>query len=406
MTASPPPATRPEATDAAAALLPGPSRRRVVQAFALAAGAALFSLGLLAVLAWLFVRLSWPHVEPLGNPEFGINFSCNHAEYLLLEDPALGSAGYVSDDRPGRAEWCAETLGTLLGGLGAKHVRISVEWSQVEPRPGEFDFRLIDALLAEADRSGASVLLGVGVKAQRHPEFYIPDWVMAKANLSGDHEIDHDPYLREQALAMVNAVVAHIASSPAIEAWTADNEPYVPSLRAQDWQLSREFVRLERNAIRANDPQRRIIAINHAQHFVFDRRWKDALADGEALAASFYPFRNYEILGHNYVVPIAELGPIAPNYAAQARAAHAAGKPFWLTEMQAEPWVDEDIRLVGPGDPSPNLTVANFHKNIDYARRSGADRVYLWGAEWWLFERLHFGDSTWWDLASAAIAGY
>ncbi len=360
---------------------------------------------MLVALTWLFVRLSWPHVEPLGNPDFGVNFSCNHAEYLLLEDPLLREAGYVSDERPGRAEWCAETLGTILRGVGAKHVRIAVEWSQVELSPGVYDFRLIDALLAEADRSGAKVLLGVGVKAQRHPEFYIPDWVISKTELTRNHEIDRDPYLREQALAMVAAVVRHVADSPAIEAWSADNEPYVPSLRAQDWQLSRDFVRLEFAAIRANDPQARIISINHAQHFVFDRRWKNALADGEALAASFYPFRNYEILGRNYVVPIAELGPIAPNYAAQARAAHAAGKPFWLTEMQAEPWVDEDLRLVGPANPSPNLTVANFHKNIEYARRSGADRVYLWGSEWWLFERQHYGDSTWWDLARAAIAG-
>ncbi|MEP7215901.1 MAG: beta-galactosidase [Anaerolineaceae bacterium] len=381
----------------------GRSPRRVAWAFGVAGAGALLSLSVLVVLAGLFIRLSWPHIEPLGNPEFGINFSCNQAEYLLLEDPALGPAGYVSDDRPGRAEWCAETLGTLLRGVGAKHLRISVEWSQVEPKPGQYDFRLVDALLARAHLSGAKVLLGVGVKAQRHPEFYIPDWVMAKANLTGDSEIDHDPYLREQALAMVAAVVAHVAGSPAIDAWSADNEPYVPSLRAQDWQLSREFVRLERDTIRANDPKARTISINHAQHFIFDRRWKDALVDSEALAASFYPFRNYEFLGRNYVIPIAELGPIAPNYAAQARAAHAAGKPFWLTEMQAEPWVDEDLRLVGPGNPSPNLTAKNFRKSIEYARRSGADRVYLWGAEWWLFQRQHYGDSTWWDLARAAI---
>jgi len=358
---------------------------------------------MLVLLAWLFIRLSWPHVEPLGNPEFGINFSCNHAEYLLLEDPALGPAGYVSDDRPGRAEWCAETLGALLRGLGARHVRISVEWSHVEPTPGRYDFRLIDALLAEAERSGAKVLLGVGVKAQRHPEFYIPDWVMAKANLTANPEIDRDPYLRERALAMIAATVAHVADSPAIEAWSADNEPYVPSLRAKAWQLSREFVRLERDAIRANDPKARAISINHAQHFIFDRRWKDALADGDALAASFYPFRNVQFLGRNYVIPIAEIGPLAPNYAAQARAAHAVGKPFWITEMQAEPWVEEDLRLVGPDNPSPNLTAANFRKSIEYARRSGADRVYLWGAEWWLFQHQRYGDSTWWDLGRGAI---
>lgn len=366
---------------------------------------ALLFLALLVGLGWLFIRLSWPHVEPLGNPEFGINFSCNHAEYLLLEDPLLGPDGYVPDDRPGRAEWCAETLGTLLRGTGAKHVRISVEWAQVEPRPGEFDFRLVDALLAEAGRSDARVLFGVGVKAQRDPEFYIPDWVLTRADLHGMVYIDRDPYLRERALAMVEAVVAHVSGSPAIEAWNADNEPYVPSLRAEDWELSREFVRAERDAIRANDPQARTISINHAQHFVFDRRWKDALADGDALAASVYPFRTVEVLGRKFVIAIPELGPLEPNYAHQARSAHAVGKPFWLTELQAEPWVDEDIRLVGPSNPSPNLTVANFRKNIEYARRSGADRVYLWGAEWWLFQRQQYNDNTWWDLARAAITG-
>ena len=151
-----------------------------------------------------------------------------------------------------------------------------------------------------------------------------------------------------------------------------------------------------------NDPAHHRLD-THAQHFVFDRRWEDALADSDALGVSIYPFRNYEVLGHNFVVPILEIGPLAPNYAAQARAAHDAGKPFWITEMQAEPWTDEDLRLISPAHPSPNLTPQKFEQSIDYARRTGADRVYLWGAEWWLYERDHFGDSRWWDMARAVL---
>ena len=362
------------------------------------------ALAVLLTMQVIFVRLSWPHVEPVGDPEFGINFSCNHAEYLLLEDPALGEAGYVDDARPGRAEWCAETLGTLLRGLGAKHVRLSIEWSQVEPRQGEYDFRLIDALLAEVDRSGATALVSVGAKAQRHPEFFIPDWALVGTNLTTDAVVDSDPALRQRILAMVAAVVGHIAASPAIGAWSADNEPYIPSERADGWRLSREFVRLEIDAIRPNDPLRRPVSINHAQHFVTDRRWQDALADADILGASFYPFRNVSILGRMYVIPIPEIGFMAPNYAHQARTAHARGKPFWLTEMQAEPWVDSDIRLVGPSNPSPNLTPANFRKAMHYARRSGADRVYLWGSEWWLFQKERYNDPTWWDLARETIS--
>ena len=202
---------------------------------------------------------------------------------------------------------------------------------------------------------------------------------MAKITLTPGEVISDNPYLHDQALDMVAAVTAHAASSPAIEAWAADNEPYVASARTQFWTLSRPFARAELAAIKANDPAHRIVSINQAQHFVFDRRWEDALADSDALGVSIYPFRNYEVLGHNFVVPILEIGPLAPNYAAQARAAHDAGKPFWITEMQAEPWTDEDLRLISPAHPSPNLTPQKFEQSIDYARRTGADRVYLWG---------------------------
>ena len=379
-------------------------RRRVLIAFALLGGGAMGGLAMVCGFLALFISLSWPHVEAAGNPAFGINYSCNQAEYLLLEDPALGPAGYVSDNRPGRAEWCAETLGTLLRGTGARYLRLSVEWSQIEPAPGAYDFRLVDALLQEAERNGVRVLFGVGVKGQRHPEFYIPGWVTRGSNLRNRERISDDPFLHDRALEMVRAVVAHVAASPAIDAWSADNEPYVASLRSEEWTLSREFVAEEVRAIRESDPAHRLVSINHGQHFVFDRRWQDALADGDVLAASLYPFRNYEVLGHQFVMPILEIGPLAPNYAYQARSAHDAGKEYWLTEMQAEPWVDGDIRLVSPNNPSPNLTAANFRKNVEYARRSGADRVYLWGAEWWLYEKLRFGDSTWWDLGRDAIA--
>lgn len=379
--------------------------RRFFLGFGVLFAAAMFAaLGALLVVL-VSIRLSWPHVEAAGSPEFGINFSCTDAEYLLLEDPAAGAAGYVDRTRPDRPAWCAATLGRLLDATGAKRIRLSVEWSQVEPAEAVYDFRLIDALLAEADRHGATVLLGVGVKAQRHPEFYIPDWVSRAADLRLNEVISDDWFLHDRALTMVFAVVAHTASSPAIDAWSADNEPYIASSRSEAWTLSRDFVREEVVTIKAADPKRRPVSINHAQHFVFDRRWQDALADSDALAASLYPFRNYEVFGYEFVVPILEIGALAPNYADQARKAHAQGKPYWITEMQAEPWHDGDMRLLSPRNPSPNLTHANFARNIDYARKSGADRVYLWGAEWWLYEADRFGDRSWLDQAAAAIGG-
>jgi hypothetical protein len=43
-------------------------------------------------------------------------------------------------------------------------------------------------------------------------------------------------------------------------------------------------------------------------------------------------------------------------------------------------------------------------RNIDYARRTGASRVYLWGAEWWLYQGEEFDDWRWLEAAKGAIA--
>ena len=42
-------------------------------------------------------------------------------------------------------------------------------------------------------------------------------------------------------------------------------------------------------------------------------------------------------------------------------------------------------------------------KNIAYARRTGAERIYLWGAEWWLYQGDRFGDWRWVEQARAAV---
>jgi hypothetical protein len=297
-----------------------------------------------------------------------------------------------------------DRLEELLRGLGARHVRLSVEWAQIEPREGEFDFELLDALLAVASRNGATVLLSVGLKGQRHPEYYLPAWLTAKVELPEGSDIAANPIVRQAALRMVRTVVAHAAPSPAIDAWLADNEPYHRSPRAFEWYLGRDFVAEEAALIRATDPLRRPVAINHAERYVMDRRWRWTLADGDIVATSIYPWRIFKILGVQFTRSILEIGPFAPNYAARARETHRAGKQYWLTEMQAEPWAHPDIREVTPESPAPDLTPARLLRNLDYARRTGADRVYLWGAEWWLLQHQRYEDSRWWEIAKEALS--
>lgn len=357
---------------------------------------------LLAGQWWLMQERSWTHHEPPARSVIGFNFSCDQAEYLLLEDPARGDAGYVSDDRPGRAEWCASILGELLDRTGLKFVRLSAQWDEVEPSPGRYDFALLLALLDAAAERGASVSLSVGMKAQRHPEYHIPAWALDGVNIPEGAVVSDIPTLRGQALAMVREVVARLANHPAIDSWGAENEGLIASGRSEHWRLDRDYLREVVATIHSADPQRRPVVMNHAQHFVMDRRWQRVLEDADVLGQSLYPRRNVEVLAWTVQVNIMELGWLMPNYAHQAAQARQAGKQFWVTELQAEPWTDGDARLISPDRPSDNLSPGKFAGNVIYARRSGAERVYLWGAEWWLYQARLFGDERWLETARDA----
>ena len=363
-------------------------------------GAAVASLVVVFALFRLIAELHWTRQEVPADSLFGINFSCDQAEYLLLE---TADGPYASDDRAGRAQWCGEVLGRILDATGAKYVRLSLVWDEVEPSEDEYDFSTPDELLRVAGEHGAAVALSIGMKAQRHPEFYIPEWVLQDRRIEAGEVISDDPVVRARALAMVAVATRHFAESDVIDAWLAENEPYIASRRVDHVSLSYEYTAEVAGTIRANDPMGRTVVINHAQHEVTDQRWRRALADGDTLGQSLYPRRNAFIFGVKGAVNIMELGLLTPNYAYQAKEAANAGKEFWITELQGEPWTDTDSRLITPTNPSANLNPSTFEENILYGRKSGADRIYLWGAEWWLYQAEHFGDAAWLEAARGAV---
>lgn len=81
------------------------------------------------------------------------------------------------------------------------------------------------------------------------------------------------------------------------------------------------------------------------------------------------------------------------------------GKALWIDELQAEPfeapWVD--IRSAATCS-FPSMSPDRLGNNLTLAARSGAERAYLWGAEWWYFCRSKLGDDSRWNAVSEALA--
>jgi hypothetical protein len=326
-----------------------------------------------ALLLALFVGPYWYRSGPEGRPELGVSFSCRQARYL--------------------GDNCTSAFAALLQDLNVRHVRLSLFWSDTEPAPGTFDFSEADSLIAMASAHGADVLLTLGIKSQRYPEVYLPAWLADESRLKEGTVLDQVPGVRDAALSYVAAAVDHFAANQAVTAWQVENEPFIKNFQTIDgWTVSPAMTRDEAALVRSRDLLRRPVVVTHSAWTVYDRAWKDALAAGDVLGENVFTKKAW-LRDWWYFFPY-QMGPFVPNLPGQASAARTAGKQLWITELQAEPEERRSLVSLDPAEArsiSPHL----LRGNLDLARRSGATRVYFWGAEWWYHEHAAGRDGLW-----------
>jgi hypothetical protein len=313
----------------------------------------------------------------MNGPLLGVNFSHRQARWLGL-DPE-------------------ETFSALLNDLRVRLFRLSLYWDEVQPEPTRYDFSSLHRYLDLAESRGASVLLTVGLRAQRHPEFYPPAW-LAGGGMPPPHGfVSEHPRLIAHLTLMLERAVALLADYSTIDSWQVENEPFMPAAgRTVGWRFDAETLQREIATVAGSDPRHRPIVLNHSSHTVFERGWLRALRLGDVLGQDVYTRHPDPERAGRYWDPF-RLGPLGPGLLLQSAAAKVAGRQFWITELQAEPWERIPIPELAPeeiGSVSPR----RIEGNLALVRRAGAQRVFFWGAEWWHYQRLR-GDNRYWELA-------
>ncbi len=316
-------------------------------------------------------------------PLIGVNFSHRQAEWLGLD--------------------ADETFSLLLNDLRARYFRLSLYWEEIQPEPTRYDLSQTQRYLDWAEAREARVLVTVGLKAQRHPEFYPPAWLLGEGSPPHGGSVADQPRLVAHLLLMLERAVALLADYDVIDAWQVENEPFLPAAgRTVGWRFDEATLRKEIAAVEGSDPRHRPIVVNHSSHTIAEQSWMRALRLGDVLAQDVYtripagggPLR--------YVNRYA-LGPIGPNLFVQSLLAHRFGRQFWITELQAEPWERTPLPDLEPeqiGSVSPEQIV----RNLALAARARPERIYLWGAEWWRLMALR-GDDRYWQLARRLFRG-
>ena len=291
----------------------------------------------------------------------GVSYSHRHARYLGL-DPI--------------------TSFKRVAAMGFSPLRLSAYWNEVASE----GYGALDALISVAERAQAKVVLTLGMKAIRWPEFFVPTEISRRNR-------------REVLLEFVASTVRRYRSSPALEAWQVENEPRNrsgPGRRLVPIRLLTE----EMAVVRELDSRPRVISafFHFAEPLDSLSRpwpWKDPMSEilpllggGDVLGIDVYPFAPVR-LGMLHWQSRASLD--WPAKAGRLRAAvHSAGAEAWVLEAQAEPWYPCSFEA---GD----MTIV-----FGGLRNAGFGTVLLWGCEFWL-KRDAEGDPSWLSQAQAIL---
>jgi hypothetical protein len=129
------------------------------------------------------------------SPDVGFTFSQRQAAYLELP-------------------W-AEAYRAALG-LAPPLVRLGAYWDEVQPAEGRYDWSPLDALVDRAGVRGVPVVLTVGMKAPRYPEYFLRPWLEGRLGLAPGATVSDVEELRTRTLAFVERVVHRYRDRPAV----------------------------------------------------------------------------------------------------------------------------------------------------------------------------------------------
>ncbi len=269
-----------------------------------------------------------------------------------------------------KIDWKKNYL-AILEDLGAKHVKLHTQWNWVEGERGIFYFQDIDWQLEQAAKHQADIIYVVGMKTGRWPECHVPDW----AALLGKKE------QQEKILAYIETVVNRYKGNSGIVAWQAENEPLF--VFGQCPWYDKQFLAREVALIQSLDRTRPVIVSDSGEQSL----WWQAAGVGDIVGTTLY--RTVWVHITNQYGFYIHFPLPASSYYWRAQIVKALFKKKVINiELQTEPWVNGTFTDIPLADQEKTMNLAQFKKNITYAKQTGLDTFYLWGVEWqfWMKE--------------------
>lgn len=292
---------------------------------------------------------------------FGTTYSQREIEYLGLDHQ--------------------KAFATLLD-LRLPLIRIGTYWSELEISPGVYDFSRITSMLDLCQKKKQKVIVTIGIKAPRWPEFYLPSWLT--------------PENQEKPLFIyLQKLIKKLNKYSCITYWQVENEALDPS-GPEKLTVPLSLLEKEVALVRSLD-SRPVILTAWGNELTQNDHCQKLAQLGDIVGIDLYPKKPERFLFWFIWAGVKDSPEMLRNLPTQT------DTPFWVTELQAEPWErnQKDTWLANPPSCSPD----QLRRNIDYAVSLELPVILLWGYEHW-YKRLCDGDDRYFRAVKEAILCY
>jgi hypothetical protein len=339
----------------------------------------------------LLIVLWFPAKTVAADPiTVGTTFSPQQCEYLELD-------------------W-RETYQAILA-LDFDVIRLGAYWSFIEAEQGIYDFTDLDWQIEQAEKHKTPVILTVGIKAPRWPEYFIPDWVFENTRLRFAATVSKNLYLQNKALKFIEHVVNRYKGRDIIRYWQVENEA-LNRFGGKYWRMDKGFLAKEVALVRELDAKDRPVLLTTATYpnwllnfisaaFTHGDPIADNLELGDILGINIYPIIGQKFWQRGfYVWSGREKREI--YFSQMLSRVEESGKELWITELQAEPWEPGHLVYTVSGRPPtgwPESTKLAFQE----MRAWGYRTFLLWGAEYWYYQKTRHDNPEWWRMAEEIL---
>jgi len=252
----------------------------------------------------------------------------------------------------------------MIDEMPFKILRIPIYWDEIEKKPGEFDFSDYTWMFDLARSKEIEIVPVIGRRVPRWPECHTPEFYQ---NLSSND-------IKQKILNLITLEIEQFKSYDNIKKWQIDNEPFLDFFG--ECPLTDEnLIKKEIALVRELDA--RPILITESGEL---SSWLNGARLADILGVSMYR----ETWNKNWGWFQYPLPPAYYYFKAKIVQWLTRVKKIINTELQAEPWVeDNDLTKTKLQDQLYSMDLTEIKSNLKFAKKAGQDEIYIWGVEWW-----------------------